>query len=151
MTRLLLPLLILVSCSTTSKTSWKTLKNEAKYQEKLIPVTSKDEARKVINNKVNFIKMLFEQSKDPYFGTPRWTEQCMSINKIGSVTEFPNGIQAISVLILDHTGEPGFCNDKPNQAQSSLIYLFCDGMKNVLEIKYPSMKGLPSATDNLCE
>jgi hypothetical protein len=151
MTRLLLPLLILVSCSSSSKTNWKTLKNEANYREKLIPVSSREEARKVINNKVNFIKMIFEQSKDPYFGTPRWSDQCMSINKIGTVTDSPNGIQAISFLILDHSGEPGFCNDRSNQARHSLIYLYCDGMKNVLEIKYPSLKEFEPASDDLCE
>ena len=150
MTRIFLPLLLLFACS-TSKSNLKTFKNEANYQEKLIPVSSKEEARKVINNKVNFLKMLFEQSKDPYFGTPRWSDHCLSINKVGSVTESQKGIQAISVLILDHTGEPGFCNDKRNEAQSRLIYLYCDGMNNVLEIKYTYQKEFQSASDDLCE
>jgi hypothetical protein len=150
MTRYLLPLLLLVSCS-SSKTNWNNLKNEANYRAKLIPVNSRDEARKVINNKVNFIKMLFEQSKDPYFGTPRWSNYCLEINKIGTVTESTKGIQAISVLVLNQTGDPGYCNDRPDQARSRLIYLYCDGMDNVMEIKQSYSKEVKLTTDDLCE
>jgi hypothetical protein len=150
MTRYILLFLLLVSCS-SSRTNWKSLKHETNYQEKLIPVTSRDEARKVINNKVNFIKMLFEQSKDPYFGTPRWSDYCLDINQIGTVTESPKGIQAISVLILNHAGDPGYCNDRPDQARSRLIYLYCDGMENVMEIKQPHQEEFKLTTDDLCE
>jgi hypothetical protein len=113
------------------------LKQNVGYQEKSIPVSTRDEARKVINNKINFIKMIFEQSTDPYFGTPRWSEYCLKLNSIGTPIETTNGIQVFSTLVLNSVGEPGYCSDAETQTRSHVVYIYCEGSKRVLEITYP--------------
>lgn len=142
---------MLASCASSKKDQLKTFKTLRGYSEKMIPAASKDEARKVINNRTNFLKMIFEQTKDPYFGTLRWSEYCLSLNKIGLVTESPKGIQSISKLILNQNGEPGFCRDHIDQVPSRLILVYCEGMSSVLEIKLDDLTENNISSVDLCE
>jgi hypothetical protein len=151
MTRYLLILLVLTSCASSKKDQLKSYKTLPGYTEKMIPVASKDEARKVISNRTNFLKMIFEQTKDPYFGTLRWSEYCLSLNKIGLVTESPKGIQSISQLILNQNGEPGFCRDHVDHVPSRLILVYCEGMSAVIEIKLDNVIENNISSADLCE
>jgi hypothetical protein len=143
---------LFVSCASNSlKSELGSLSKRPDYHQKLIPVSSRDEAFKVIGNKTNFIKMIFEQTVDPYFGTPRWSEYCLGINQIGNVIESNNGIQSTSLLYLNKEGEPGFCNDRPELLHSYVIFLYCEGMKDVLEMRFIKRPEENFPLNSLCD
>jgi hypothetical protein len=137
MIKYIIIVLSLISCSSVpKKKNWQQLDARPGYQIKSIPVVSRAEALKVIGNKLNFIKMIFEQSLDPYFGTPRWSEACLEINRLGEIVTTEKEIQSSSLLILNASGEPGYCNDRSDHVSTQVIYLYCEGDKHVLEIKF---------------
>lgn len=128
-------LILLVSCSSVKQ--GRLLKET--------PVASAKEARHHIQNKLNFLTMLFAQSRDPYYGTPKWTLDCLKENKIGQLEETKNGIQAISELYLGSDGSPGFCPGSPEATKSSLVYVYCFDQDSLWEIRDDENRG--SSTD----
>lgn len=99
-----------------------------------IPVTSKEQARMVINNEVTFLQDTFIQSREPYYGGLRWSPECLADNTIGKVIEDEKTIRVQSRLILNSNGDPGFCAGE----KSILVLLYCDGEKFVREYKVAS-------------
>jgi hypothetical protein len=117
---------------------------------KKIPVTSSEEAGHVIQNKINFLNMLFEQTRDPYYGVPKWTELCLKENKIGGIQKTKHGIQAVSELYLDQSDSPGLCPENPSATKKYLVYLYCNGSESVYQILYPITTKSSELAKNLC-
>ncbi len=103
----LIPLLILFSCSTPVVT----LPQNAKISTKSF--SSPGEAKNFIRNKWNYINILFEQSRDPYYGTPRWPEECLAKHEFGKIQEKFGNTFFSSRLLLNAKNEPGDCQGKP--------------------------------------
>lgn len=141
MTKLIILALFTVACS-----------NLPKYAAvKKIPAKTEKDASFVIQNQLNFLTMLFEQSRDPYYGVPKWTEKCLKENKIGSIVKIKNGIQAVSELYFDQSGSPGHCSDSSvTVAKGYLIYLYCDKQTEVQEIKTAIDAETEKLLPNLC-
>lgn len=134
MIKLLSFLILLNSCS-SKPGILKKVQDSNPLSIKKIPVESRQEAKKYIQNQRNFLVLLFEQSRDPYYGTPKWNEQCLKENKIGDVIETNDHIILTSTLYFDDKGAPGFCfEQRPNYGQQ--IMLYCEGKKEVLDMKY---------------
>jgi hypothetical protein len=98
-----------------------------------IPVDSSEQAKKIIENHVRYLRMLFEQSRDPYYGTPKWSEECLKANVVGERMNAGSSFSSASTLILDSKGTPGHCKGESHR----VIMLFCSGAKEVQEIKIP--------------
>lgn len=98
-----------------------------------IPVDSSEQAKKVIENHVRYLRMLFEQSRDPYYGTPKWSDECLKANVVGERLDVGSSFSSSSTLILDSKGAPGHCKGESH----AVIMLFCSGAKEVQEIKIP--------------
>ena len=147
---ILTSLVVLSSCS-SARPQWQDLATRPDYRQRLIPVSNLDEAKKVMGNKVNFLKMLFEQTIDPYFGTPKWSPACLEINKVGEVLEITKGIQSTSDIILNPGGDPGYCLDKTVYKPSYVVYFYCEGMTGVTEIKFSKVEGEEKLPGNLCD
>jgi hypothetical protein len=103
-----------------------------------IPVSSRAEALKYFHNQRNYLVLLFEQSRDPYYGTPKWTDECIKSNVLGRVTETSNMISMISNLYLDKDGNPGLCPESKLAIKSHFILIFCEGSSEVLNLKFPT-------------
>jgi hypothetical protein len=58
-----------------------------KLRYKLIKIESSENARSMVFNHLEFLKDFYKQSKDPYFGTDRWSSDCIKRNQIGTVVE----------------------------------------------------------------
>jgi hypothetical protein len=130
MTKFIL-LFLMVACST--KSTHVTLAYLVNAKIKLIDVSSPEQGNSVIDNHLRFLKLLFEQSRDPYYGKYKWTKECLAENVIGRREEFDGHMVATSVLFLDENGKPGHCSG--TKYTVSLVY--CSEGKFVIEMKYP--------------
>ncbi|MFL5783514.1 MAG: hypothetical protein ACJ76H_02820 [Bacteriovoracaceae bacterium] len=92
--------------------------------------SSGKEAKNFIVNKANYLKLLFEQSHDPYYGTPRWTPECLDKNRVGKVEEKYGNTFLRNQLFLNNEYEPGFCQG----SYSDVIWIQCKDEKRVTEI-----------------
>lgn len=117
---------------------------------KEIPLDNPTEAKKVINNHINFLKHLFTQSTDPYFGIPKWSKECLVENQIGEISEIDRSLQSTSTLYMDSNLAPGLCSSTVNAMKSHLIYLHCENEKVVYEVKYWVPKEPWILKSNLC-
>lgn len=106
--------------------------------DKKISVNNSSDAKHVIQNQLNFLKTMFTQSHDPYYNVPRWTEQCLRDNQIGTIQETDKAIYAISRLWLNESGSAGFCMGDPKARYSTQIYLFCKNSSFVAEYRIPA-------------
>jgi hypothetical protein len=135
-------LFMLFSCATSPKQDFLT---------KRIPAANKTQARNIIQNHLNFLTMLFEQSKDPYYNVPKWTDECLQSNEIGKITETETQLQAVSLLYLSHSHEVGHCYRTPGAYQAYVVYIYCEKSNEVLEVTYPVEKHKVPGEINLCE
>ena len=119
--------------------------------QKKIPVTSSEEAGHVIQNKMNFLNILFQQTRDPYYGVPKWTELCLKENKIGVIQKTKHGLQAVSELYLDQTDSPGHCPENHSATKKYLVYLYCNGSDSLLQILYPITTKPSKLSNDLCQ
>lgn len=119
-------LLVLFSCSH--------LPSGARVKE--IPVANEAEAKLVIQNQINFLKSLFQQTKDPYYNVEKWTKACLDANFIGPLDIKDKSISSYSMLYLKN-GEPGHCPYAEGTKLEWLVYHYCQGDKVVKEIKLP--------------
>lgn len=139
---ILILLLLVGACS--MGTPKKNVKNELSkhsVQTQIFPVSNKKEARFTLQNRLNFIKAIFEQSVDPYYGTKRWREECFQENVVGDIIEIRNGFYAKSKLTLDSNFNPGFCiaqNSNSEQLNSfTQILYFCEGDTHLTKLIMP--------------
>ena len=120
----LFPLLFLFSCST----SVVSIPKDAKVTSKTF--SSPAEARNFVRNKWNYINILYEQSRDPYYGTPRWPEECLKRHEFGKISDHFGNTFFLSRLLLNDKDEPGDCNGKA----ADVAYLQCKDESSVREI-----------------
>lgn len=135
---LLLSSFILFSCAHQPKKSLQSyILQDGSAQHQKIRVKDKTEARRIIHNKYNYLKILFEQSVDPYYGQPKWSASCLAENNIGSVVENDVVIFNLSSLVLKD-GKEGFCSSEKNSERKNILYVFCTGDDSVNEYRWNS-------------
>jgi len=145
----------LVSCGSLSGQSLRSQLRTAEAKISVEPVESSKAAEHLITNRLNFLKALFEQSIDPYFGTARWSPECLAANKIGEVKQTARGLVVVSELLLNQEFAPGFCFSTMGRdaavAPYYQIWSFCQGGSTVEEIIVSTSKlKLPQDWDDLC-
>ena len=114
---------------------------------KKIAVESRDQAKKVLGNHQRYLKLLFEQSRDPYYGKFKWSEDCLKKNVIGTIVETKTSLLVQSELLLDSTRKPGVCVGK----RYSYGMIFCDGADHVNEFSIPHGTSAKFTAIKLCE
>lgn len=145
-----LSILFLSYACTTRPSYLSTIKSNPKIKIKVHDIHTPKDAQYFIQNQLNFLGLLFQQSRDPYYGTPKWSEKCLKENVIGKIKHSPDGFWVESVLYLDASGFPGHCSETMGATESVLIFVFCQKEANLLEIKYPMIEKLNSMNTNLC-
>ncbi len=118
-------LLLLVACSSIS------LPDSARLTQKTF--SNPQEARNHIKNRFNYLHLLFEQSLDPYYGTPKWDAPCLAQNSIGPLLEKDGSIWFVSHMLTNENGDVGFCRGMPVE----IILLHCPDEKKAFEIRCP--------------
>lgn len=144
----LLILLSITACSSFKKTSVFEIADKTKHSVvKKIDVANEDEAKKVLQGRHNYLKLLFEQSRDPYYGHPKWTETCLQGNKIGPVTN----MTSLSELYVDNKGNPGFCPENPFALRAFEVDFYCAGEQSVYQITIPQNAPFDLNKVSLCK
>lgn len=115
-----------------------------------IPVNSRLEATKYIQNQRNYLVLLFEQSRDPYYGTPKWNEACLKANKIGEISDTPSHITLLSGLFLDKRGAPGFCFEDATIVYGQQVLVYCKSDNIVRDMKFKTKDKLDIKKYKLC-
>lgn len=92
--------------------------------------SSAKEAKNHVRNRWNYLFLLFEQSHDPYYGTPKWSLPCLEKNKQGKLQEENGHTYFHSNFLLNEKNEPGHCTGKSTE----VILLHCQDSLNVHEI-----------------
>lgn len=108
--------------------------------------SSPREAKNNVRNKWNYFFLLFEQSHDPYYGTPKWSLDCLAKNKQGKLTENNGNTFFVSEFLLNESGDPGNCRGKATE----VIFLHCQDSLNVHEIHCAPGSCLSVFTSNPC-
>ena len=115
-----------------------------------IPVASDDEAVKVIDNKVRWLGFLFEQSRDPYYGTEKWSAECLAANQIGARRKIKGGALSLSRVVLDANRRPGLCPGASKSGAGVLLYLHCASDPMVREVTVPMDEWRLEEGEGLC-
>lgn len=141
---------LLLSC-TSGNSLLKDAQTSQAITFKTITVDSPIEAKKYILNQRNYLVLLFEQSRDPYYGVPKWNEQCLKDNRIGEIHETQENVLLVSRLYFDKSGNPGFCfeNRPPYYGQHIIIY--CKNKNQINDLKVNNPNDLKLKDSNLCE
>lgn len=132
----LLILILLSSCASKPKTSLLgLLAKDPQASMQSHPAKSRMDAKRIIQNRQNYLRILFEQSVDPYYGKPKWSDECLSANRIGSIEEAKESIVLWSQLILKDQKE-GFCPGDKEAKASHVLMVYCEGSGTVQEYKF---------------
>jgi hypothetical protein len=115
------------------------------------PANSFSEAKKVINLKTSYMRLLFEQSHEPVFGTPKWTDECIKANNIGDAHIDGEEIYAISELFVHFNGSLGHCHEGPRVFKAHHILVYCPVYKEVIEYKFSLNPTLNFQKIDLCK
>lgn len=117
--------------------------NESGFEQiqyRTLKVTSEMEGRALVENKRSFLLDLFKQSEDPYFGTPRWSTECLKRNQIGKLESRGREISFSAQVTVDKRWNVGDCTDGGRDAllqvkycgkQSQAVVIFITGSKAV--------------------
>lgn len=119
-------------------------------QVSLIPVASDAEAATVIGNKVRWLGFLFEQSRDPYYGTEKWSAPCLAANRIGARRTIPGGTVSLSRLLMNQQRRPGYCPTARDATDHILLYVHCAGEAGIRELTVPATSWTLGEGENLC-
>ena len=143
---LLLAIFLLIgACSSGApEKDIKTVLIEGAVHSKEIQVKDAQEAEYILQNNLNFLTAIFEQSTDPYYGTERWCPECYQENTIGLLTHIRDGFYAVSKLVLNNKFVPGFClamSTKSNHLNTYYqIWYYCNERPNLVGRTLPVEK-----------
>lgn len=135
-------ILIIASCSTAIPLPKKTVKE--------FSVSSKLEARKILETRQRYLKLLFENNEMPIDMEKKWTQSCVEENIVGEVEDAQDNLMLVSELYLDSALKEGFCSDKFYVRKYYVAYVYCEDQGKVLDIRFPYTEKLKLNKRNLC-
>lgn len=112
-----------------------------KYKDRQIysrkyPVKTESEARKLIENRMAFLRRIYQPSLDPVAETPLITPECIKETRIGSVIENNKMIMSASTLYVDNYGNVGLCATDFRTKRINSVYLYCKRDNYVLILNF---------------
>lgn len=132
---LMMIILSFAACSSMNKTSIFDIAQRTPHSvvKKTNDVT-KEEANRILQNRYNYLRLMFEQSRDPYYGHPKWSDLCLAQNKIGNVVNTDKGLSSVSELFVDGKGNPGFCPENILAIKSYEVAFYCENEKVLYQV-----------------
>lgn len=125
--KLLMLLFIFISCSSSS--------TDLKHSTvRTIEVSSRQQAKKMIEHHHQYITLQFEQTRDTGGRKLKWPDTCLKDNKIGQLKDYGTYIISESELYLDTSDQPGQCSGTKN----NFLMIYCDGDDVIREIITPA-------------
>ena len=76
---------------------------------KLLRIEKIESGDSMTESRRAFLLDFYRQSKDPYFGSNRWSDECLRRNRIGEITQNSNGVSFRSQLTADVNLKTGIC------------------------------------------
>jgi hypothetical protein len=149
---LIFALIIFEGCSTAQRKSTfvQEIANLKLRSIKSFHVSSTEDAKKYFEKTEKFLKLIFEQSKNPFTAYPRWTDQCLAENIIGTIKEEEKHITMESSLLMNYFGSIGNCSNSSYAKKGVYLILYCKGSQEILEFKYPAVHALNLKEYVLC-
>lgn len=145
-------LFLISSCSFLGKNEsfLETVKKKPRSYIAEIPVSSREEALEIIKNRHRYLSLLFTQTYDHHFGAPRWFEECLVANKIGTISTKSEESKLVSELYLDPGFIEGHCPRRRYTWKSSSIYLYCSKQNKLYDIRIQKDETLNLNQKDLC-
>ena len=131
---------VLLSCGHVNRLTLKELSNITPYSISTEKVENLLKLIKQLETEYKYLKALFEQSYDPYYGTPKWSNECLSENIIEPIQRTQKGIFLITTLYYNWENKPGFCSSasfngkNQNYIQTIKFYCYDEAVLNILKI-----------------
>jgi len=94
---------------------------------------------------------MFEQSRDPYYGHPKWSESCLQANKIGYISKTDNPVMSVSELYVDGNGNPGFCPESLFVLKAYELFFYCEKENTVYQVTLPHKENIDLKQVSLCK
>lgn len=101
-----------------------------RYQ--VLSVKSEKEGEQIVSARRDFLASQLIQSKDPYFGTPRFTPDCLSQNQVKDMEVRKSQPYFEAFVTVDRKWNPGICAG--NFRPARVITRFCNLQLQVVEI-----------------
>jgi hypothetical protein len=121
-------------------------------QYKVLGARDAKEGRLIVESRREFLKEQLKQSYDPYYGTPRFSPECLSMNEVGEIqtpqgqTEFSARVSVpLNKFLVTQSWIPGYCG--PAIRQGYLNTRFCADRSSVFEV----LAAGPAAKDLILE
>lgn len=121
------------------------------YEEVVEKFASRKDIEHKLQNRFNYLRMLFEQSTDPYFGNKRWAESCLKENHWSEVKKTDKGMFLVAHLFLNSNKEAGYCPGMPAWPTYEIRYS-CHGSLELHTIRILSHKAAADTNwESLCD
>ena len=134
----LIILIVFLSCAHVNKLSLKELSKLTPYSISTEKVEDGLKLIKQLETEHKYLESIFEQSYDPYYGTPKWSQECLSENIIEPIRKTPRGIFLITTLHYNWEKKPGFCSSSTTYGSSYIqtikYYCYHEPVLNILTI-----------------
>lgn len=113
-------------------------KKDSQHLVRISSVSNASVATTMIENRIRYLQLLFEQVENPYHEIPRWEPHCYADNQIGKLQKNGDVVFAVSRLYLDSKQIEGFCSDKFFAAPGYSVEVYCPDKQAYLQYKFRS-------------
>lgn len=145
----LIILFLVYGCASKQKLS-DIAKEDERFKLNTFAIKDESEAATRIQNRLTYLKLLFEQSRDHYFETPKWEEHCFQDNRPGKLERNGKIIYSVSRLYFDSRKIEGFCSDKPYAYPGYSVDVFCPDEKFLRQYKFMNFSSIDWKKVDLC-
>lgn len=142
-----------VSCSHLSKntTITKLIESDRLHKIKIIPVSDSVNARKIMQDRLTYLNLLFEQFYQPYHPDIfKWYPHCMKDNQIGKIEKRGDMLFSVSRLYLDKQRVEGHCSDKIYALPGFSVDVYCAGQNSIRNYKFVTQESIKWEKVELC-
>ena len=150
----LLVLILVSSCvSSTSRKKEGLFQHVTKdaYLVKFTPAPTYNDGQRIVTAKTHFIDIVFEQSREPVYGIPKWTDQCLKENKSGKIKYDEEKMYSVSEVYIHYNGSIGHCESAPHVFKAHYVVVYCPIYKEVIEYKFSYDPSLNFEDIDLCK
>ncbi len=94
----------------------------AEIRYKLLKTESSEIGQRMVAGRRSYLVDFYRQTQDPYFGTERWSADCLQKNQIGSLIETREATSFRARLTADRELKTGSCSEDSVEVQQLVGY-----------------------------
>lgn len=96
---------------------------------------SEQKAEEIIRDKLNFLRLTYEQYRHPTFKYSKFPHACMKAIEINDRVEKDYGLLSKSNIYYGENFHPGLCPQHSNAIKGSFILLYCRKTSTLKQIR----------------